>query len=86
MAIDDAIVLARALRDEADVPRALARYERERLPHTRRIVEQSWDFGRLCTWESAPAVWLRERLLRLTPQSALRRVMRAQITENVGTL
>ena len=86
MAIDDAIVLARALRDEADVPRALARYERERLPRTRRIVKQSWDFGRLCTWESAPAVWLRERLLRLTPQSALRRVMRAQITENVGTL
>ena len=46
MAIDDAIALARALRDEADVPRALARYERERLPRTRRIVKQSWDFGR----------------------------------------
>ncbi len=86
MAIDDSITLARALRDEADVPRALARYERERLPRTRRIVQQSWDFGRLCTWESAPAVWLRERMLPLTPQSALRRVLRSQIIENVGRL
>ncbi len=86
MAIDDAIALARALRDEADVPHALARYERERLPRTRRIVEQSWEFGRACTWESALAVWIRERMLRLTPRAALRRVLRTQIIENVGTL
>lgn len=86
MAIDDAIALARALRDEADVPRALARYERERLPRTRRIVQQSWDFGRMCTWRSAPAVWLRERMFRLTPRAALRRVLRSQILESVGRL
>jgi 2-polyprenyl-6-methoxyphenol hydroxylase-like FAD-dependent oxidoreductase len=86
MAIDDAIALARALRDESDVPRALARYEHERLPRTRRIVEQSWDFGRVCTWESALAVWIRERMLRLTPRAALRRMLRSQIIESVGRL
>ena len=86
MAIDDAIALARALRDEADVSRALARYQRERLPRTRRIVKQSWNFGRMCKWQSSLAVRLRERMLRLTPRATVRRILRAQILENVGTL
>ena len=86
MAIDDAIALARALRDEADVPRALARYQRERLPRTRRIVKQSWNFGRMCTWQSSLAVWLRERMVRSTPRAVVRPLLRAQILENVGRL
>jgi 2-polyprenyl-6-methoxyphenol hydroxylase-like FAD-dependent oxidoreductase len=86
MAIDDAIVLARALRDEADIAAACARYERERVPRTRQIVERSWSFGQLCRWQSPLAVWLRERMLGLTPESVMRGVLRSQILENVGRL
>ncbi|MEO8904497.1 MAG: FAD-dependent monooxygenase [Polyangiaceae bacterium] len=86
MAIDDAIVLARSLRAEATVSGALERYQRERLPRTRQIVQRSWSFGQMCLWKSAPAVWLREVMLRLTPQSMMRGLLRSQILESVGDL
>jgi 2-polyprenyl-6-methoxyphenol hydroxylase-like FAD-dependent oxidoreductase len=86
MAIDDAIVLARALRDEDALEDALARYERERLDRTRLIVKRSWTFGRPFRWKSRPAVKLREALLRRTPARALTDLLRWQILESVGSL
>ncbi len=86
MAIDDAVALARALRDEPTPAAALARYERERLPRTRQIVQRSWSFGRLCRWQSPPAVALREAMLRMTPPSVMRNMLRWQILEGVGAL
>jgi 2-polyprenyl-6-methoxyphenol hydroxylase-like FAD-dependent oxidoreductase len=86
MAIDDAIVLARSLRTEATVSGALERYQQERLPRTRQIVQRSWRFGQMCLWKSAPAVWLREVMLQLTPQSIMRELLRSQILESVGDL
>jgi len=86
MAIDDAIVLARALREEASRAVACARYERERLPRTRQIVERSWSFGQMCRWQSPLAVWLRELMLGLTPEHVMRRLLRAQILDGVGAL
>jgi 2-polyprenyl-6-methoxyphenol hydroxylase-like FAD-dependent oxidoreductase len=86
MAIDDAIVLARALRDETSIALACARYERERLPPTRQIVERSWSFGQMCRWQSPLAVSLRELMLRITPERMLRNLLRSQILESVGAL
>ena len=86
MAIDDAIVLARALRDEGSLPAALARYERERMERTRLIVKRSWAFGRLFRWTSRPAVKLRETLMRRTPARVMTDVLRWQILESVGNL
>ncbi|HEX3772808.1 MAG TPA: FAD-dependent monooxygenase [Polyangiaceae bacterium] len=86
MAIDDAIVLARALRDENSVEAAFDRYRRERLSRTRKIVERSWSFGRMCCWDSAVAVRLREALLRATPRRVMRDALRWQILEGVGAL
>ena len=86
MAIDDAIVLARSLRAESTVSVALERYQRERLRRTRQIVERSWSFGQMCLWKWAPAVWLREVMLQLTPQSMMRGLLRSQILESVGDL
>ena len=86
MAIDDAIVLARALRDEGSLPAALARYERERMERTRLIVKRSWAFGRLFRWTSRPAVKLRETLMRRTPARVMTDVLRWQILESVGSL
>ncbi len=86
MAIDDAVVLARALRDEDGLPAALARYERERVERTRLIVKRSWAFGRLFRWSSRPAVKLRETLVRRTPARVMTEALRWQILEGVGTL
>lgn len=86
MAIDDAVVLARALRDEDGLPAALARYERERLERTRLIVKRSWAFGRLFRWTSRPAVKLREMMVRRTPARVTTDLLRWQILENVGEL
>ncbi len=86
MAIDDAIVLARALRQEPHVEAALARYEKERLPRTRLVVERSWSFGRMCTWKSGVAVALREAMVRMTPAKVMRDMLRWQILDSVGSL
>ncbi|HVS73699.1 MAG TPA: FAD-dependent monooxygenase [Phycisphaerae bacterium] len=86
MAIDDAIVLARNLRDSPTVEAALLAYEHERLPRTRLIVNRSWSYGRLARWKSPLAVKLRESLLRLTPRRALVNILRQQILSSVGPL
>ena len=86
MAVDDAIALARALRDETAISAALGRYQQERLPRTRLIVQRSWSFGRMCTWDSALGVWFREAVVRLTPDRVMRDMLRWQILESVGRL
>ncbi len=86
MAIDDSIALARSLRDEASVSAALDRYQRERVPRTRLVVQRSWSFGRMCTWDSALGVWLREAMVGLTPERVMRDMLRWQILESVGRL
>lgn len=83
MAIDDAIVLARALAGSAA---PFAEYERQRLVRTTQIVQRSWRFGVACRWTSAPAVWLRELAVRATPQSAVVSMMRWQVLDDVGGL
>jgi 2-polyprenyl-6-methoxyphenol hydroxylase-like FAD-dependent oxidoreductase len=86
MAIDDAIALARALRDEPSLPAALARYEHERVDRTRLIVKRSWSYGRPQGWTSRPAVRLRETMLRRTPARVLTDFLRWQTLESVGPL
>jgi 2-polyprenyl-6-methoxyphenol hydroxylase-like FAD-dependent oxidoreductase len=86
MAIDDAIALARAMRDESKLADALERYQRERLPRTRLVVERSWSFGRMCRWDSAFGVALRETMVRLTPARTMRDMLRWQILDSVGSL
>jgi 2-polyprenyl-6-methoxyphenol hydroxylase-like FAD-dependent oxidoreductase len=86
MAIDDAIALTRALRTEATLAAALARYERERLARTRLIVERSWRFGQLCRWDSRLGMALREAMMRHTPARMMRKILRWQILDSVGAL
>lgn len=86
MAIDDAIVLARALSNHAVVTDALRAYEATRLPRTTMIVHRSWRFGALTRWQHPVAVKLREWMVRLTPRSILEAELRRQILETVGPL
>lgn len=72
-AIEDAAVLADELANRADVPDALAAYERRRLPKVRRCVETSWRFGRLAHATHPVARTLRDLALKATPAWVTRR-------------
>ncbi len=80
MAIEDAIVLSRALAAHpGDHAAAFAAYERARMPRTSRIVSQSRSMGRIGSMKSPIAVAMRNLAFRLTPGFVMDRAMRAQI-------
>jgi 2-polyprenyl-6-methoxyphenol hydroxylase-like FAD-dependent oxidoreductase len=72
-AIEDGQVLASALGEGTDIPAALRAYERRRAKRTARLQRDSRLFGAIGQWENRAAVWLRERLMRMTPRSKLLR-------------
>lgn len=65
MALEDAIVLARCLRDIPAVEEALSRYEALRRPRAERIVREGRRRGTYKALDSRAAVWLRDRLMPL---------------------
>jgi 2-polyprenyl-6-methoxyphenol hydroxylase-like FAD-dependent oxidoreductase len=64
-ALEDAVVLARALRDEPDVVTALRSYEDRRAPRTTGLVKFSRNLGRIGRFKSRPAVAFRERFMKV---------------------
>lgn len=74
-AIEDGIVLAHHLPDADDLGTGLAAYSADRLPRTTGIVRQSARIAKLVSLRSAPAVAVRDALMRLAgfgPGLALR--------------
>lgn len=69
MAIEDAAVLQNCLQKEPDPLRAFQRFEQHRLPRTTRIVNNSWQFGKLSQTENRLIAGLRNLAVRLTPNS-----------------
>lgn len=69
-AIEDAAALARAMQTQADLPAALAAYESQRLPHTRRVLLQSRTIGRVGQMSQPLLVTVRDALMRRIPASA----------------
>lgn len=63
-ALEDAVVLAKALRSQADIPAALRRYEAARLPRTTWVVQQSRRVGAVGQWQHPVAVALRNTLVK----------------------
>jgi 2-polyprenyl-6-methoxyphenol hydroxylase-like FAD-dependent oxidoreductase len=69
MAIEDAVVLAECLGSISDPVIALRRYEALRRPRTAVIGRRALHLGWIGQWESAPACWLRDRLVKWTPDA-----------------
>jgi 2-polyprenyl-6-methoxyphenol hydroxylase-like FAD-dependent oxidoreductase len=63
-AIEDAVILGDCLRDVADIPAALRKYEFRRIPRTRRVVHESRQAGKIAQWSNPLACRFREALLR----------------------
>jgi len=76
-AIEDAVVLAGCLAREADVPAALAAYERRRIERANSFVLRSHQFGRVTQLESSAGRFVRDTLMRLIPASAATNQVRA---------
>jgi 2-polyprenyl-6-methoxyphenol hydroxylase-like FAD-dependent oxidoreductase len=72
-ALEDAVELAAALAGEADVPAALAAYDRRRRPRAQRISRRSRSVGRVAQWSAPPLVAVRNLGTRLTPSAAVLR-------------
>jgi 2-polyprenyl-6-methoxyphenol hydroxylase-like FAD-dependent oxidoreductase len=70
-ALEDAVILARALRDGAPVEAALRRYEAARVPRTRAIVALAHRNARMSSIRSAAGCWLRDTVVRLVPERVL---------------
>ena len=78
MAIEDAVVLAHYLAKHERLADALHAYERKRVEYTTKIVNASWQFGRIAQLEGRLSTWLRDLALRATPASQVR----ARLREN----
>jgi 2-polyprenyl-6-methoxyphenol hydroxylase-like FAD-dependent oxidoreductase len=70
-AIEDAIVLANCMATySADIQKAFQVFEKKRISRTTRIVNTSWQIGKLAQIENKVLSNLRNGLMRLIPPSA----------------
>ncbi|MFW6091023.1 MAG: FAD-dependent monooxygenase [Actinomycetota bacterium] len=72
-ALEDAVALASALDEHGTVPDALVAYDAARRPRTQWIARRSRQLGTVAQWRSAPAVAVRDTLMRLAPNGLLLR-------------
>jgi len=85
-AVEDALALTNCLSQHpADVAAAFRAFDARRRPRTTRIVEQSWQLGRLGQLENPLLTTLRDTAMRLTPASVAARQM-AFLYEGEGQL
>jgi len=66
-AMEDAVVLAECLDQTRDVPEALRAYERVRIPRTTMVSARSHRLGQIGQFENPTAIWLRDRIMGITP-------------------
>lgn len=86
MAIEDAVVLARALAETRDVAAAFVHYEKARIGRAAAIARMSRLWGAVGLWQRAPLVSLRDAFYRRAPQSWFERALRFQYEYDPGTL
>ncbi len=86
LAIEDAVVLARAIARFEDCESAFSYYHRLRSRRTARITRLSRWWGRTGLWKAAPLVWMRDCTYRVAPRSWFEWGMRDQYGYDVGAL
>lgn len=84
LAIEDAICLAHLVSEAPSLARALEDYDAFRRPRANRIKARSFALGRLAGIESAPLRWLRNWIVRSTPEGVNRRALRELVLDLPG--
>jgi len=74
-ALEDAVVLGHCLRGATDIPAALRRYERLRIPRTTQVVVASRRNARVASVQSRVLCALRDGLLEYGPAALIERQM-----------
>ncbi|HEX8749065.1 MAG TPA: FAD-dependent monooxygenase [Pyrinomonadaceae bacterium] len=78
MAIESGLALARCLRQGDDLQESLRRYERERMPRTAWITDQSRKIGRIGQFRNRLLCTLRDAFIQLAPDSlTIKQIQRA---------
>lgn len=85
MAMESAVILARALLEAEDVPGALATYEATRRPRTTSITNTSWTIGKMAHWENGAARWMRNLMFTRTPHSVREQQIRKLTSYDAGS-
>ncbi|MDH5216096.1 MAG: FAD-dependent monooxygenase [Gammaproteobacteria bacterium] len=67
MAIEDAFRLSKIILNASNDEDISSLYRSIRMPRVKRVVDMSYNFGRIAQWESTPGVVLRNAAMRLTP-------------------
>jgi 2-polyprenyl-6-methoxyphenol hydroxylase-like FAD-dependent oxidoreductase len=78
-AVEDAVVLARCLAVEAELPAALARYQSLRVKRANEFVTRSYRIGQIGQWKNPAACWVRGKLLKATAPTQVTPEMRSRI-------
>jgi 2-polyprenyl-6-methoxyphenol hydroxylase-like FAD-dependent oxidoreductase len=86
MAIEDAIVLARAIVEEPDCEAAFTRFHRSRARRTASTVRLSRWWGRVGLWKHPVMVALRNGVMRYGPDGWMERGGTAQYCYDPGVL
>ncbi len=73
LALEDAVILARILRNQPNLPDAFRLFERERFARTKYVVEKSRIFGEVGQWQNSFAVGLRNFLMRFYPLALMQK-------------
>lgn len=80
MAIESAVTLAHALKENENISAALSDYEARRKPRTAWITNQSRQIGQVGQWENPLACAVRNFLVKTFSE----RVMNAQLAKAIG--
>jgi 2-polyprenyl-6-methoxyphenol hydroxylase-like FAD-dependent oxidoreductase len=78
-AVEDAVVLARCLAVEAELPAALGRYQALRVKRANEFVTRSYRIGQIGQWTNPAACWVRGKLLKATAPTQVTQEMRDRI-------
>jgi 2-polyprenyl-6-methoxyphenol hydroxylase-like FAD-dependent oxidoreductase len=69
MAVEDAVVLANLLETSPNPEGAFKLFEQKRIRRTTKIVNDSWQIGKLAQWENPFMISLRNVAISLVPKS-----------------
>lgn len=64
-ALEDAVMLAESLSRNSDIETSIRRYETSRARRAAMVIQESWALGKVLQWQSPPAVWFRNAVLKL---------------------
>lgn len=69
MAIEDAVYLAKYIKQEIDIESAMMSFEKKRLARTKKVVHESWMFGKIAQIDIPFICSVRNKVMKWTPAS-----------------